>query len=258
LDRLAEFGVARGKSMADVVAGADMVFLSLPSGKHLAAVCRGPDGLLAHVQSGQTVIDLGTSPLGLTRELAAEFAALGVRYADAPVARTREAAEAGTLALTVGGDDALFAELEPLLRCFAAEVTHCGPVGCGQIVKILNNMVVVGTVLALSEAAAIARAAGVDTTEIFTAFSKGSADSFALRNHGFKSVAPASFPERVFSTDYMLKDIGAALDMAADGGIEAAGAARARDMLVRASAEGHGAEYWPVISTLIGGNKDAK
>jgi len=253
--RLAEFGVAKAVSIADVTAGADMVFISLPSGKHLEAVCRGSDGLLANVTAGQTVIDLGTSPLGLTRELAAEFAAKGVRYGDAPVARTREAAEAGTLALTVGGDDALFAELEPLLRCFAAEVTLCGPVGCGQIVKILNNMVVVGTVVALSEAAAIANAAGVDTVEIFNAFSKGSADSFALRNHGFKSVAPATFPERVFSTDYMAKDIGYALDMAADGGIAAEGAKRALELLRRASADGHGAEYWPVISTLLSGKK---
>jgi len=251
--RLADHNVARAGSIAEAAAGADMIFLSLPSGRHVEAVCRGPDGLLAHVEAGQTVVDLGTSPLGLTRALAGEFADRGVRYADAPVARTREAAEAGTLAITVGADDALFAELEPLLRCFAAEVTHCGPIGCGQIVKILNNMVVVGTVLALSEAAAIARSAGVDTTEIFTAFSKGSADSFALRSHGFKSVAPAAFPERVFSTDYMAKDIGYALDMAADGGIDAAGAKRALAMLQQASAEGHGAEYWPVISTLIGG-----
>jgi 3-hydroxyisobutyrate dehydrogenase-like beta-hydroxyacid dehydrogenase len=234
-----------------VVARADWIFVSLPSGKHLEALCRGPDGVLAHIRAAQTFVDLGTSPLDLTRILAAEFVAKGVRYADAPVARTRAAAEAGTLALTVGADAALFAELEPLLRCFSAEVTHCGPVGTGQIVKILNNMVVVQTVAALSEAAAIASAAGVETQHLFETFAKASADSFALRNHGLKSVAINSFPERVFSTDYMLKDIEYALLMARDGNVTAKGAEYGRDLLATASKAGHGAEYWPVISALL-------
>jgi 3-hydroxyisobutyrate dehydrogenase-like beta-hydroxyacid dehydrogenase len=251
LARLAGHDVETAKSVADVVKRSDWIFVSLPSGKHLEAVCRGSDGVLANARAGQTFVDLSTSPLNLTRELAAEFAAKGLRYADAPVARTRAAAEAGTLALTVGGDEALFAELEPLLRCFSAEVTHCGPVGTGQIVKILNNMVMVQTVTALSEAAAIAESAGVDTTHLFETFSKASADSFALRNHGLKSVAPKSFPERVFSTDYMLKDLEYALMMARDGGVTARGAEYGRELLTRASKEGHGAAYWPVISTLL-------
>lgn len=251
LDRLAMHGVVRGASVADVVGRATCVFVSLPSGRHLEALCGGDDGVLAHARAGQTIVDLGTSPLDLTRSLAAAFEAKGVAYADAPVARTRAAAEEGTLALTVGASPALFAGIEPMLRCFASEVTHCGPIGCGQIIKILNNMVVVGTVVALSEAAAIAKAAGVETTDLFTTFSKASADSFALRNHGLKSVAPQSFPERVFSTDYMLKDIGYALDMAADGGVEASAASHARDLLRAASAGGHGANYWPIISRLI-------
>ncbi len=79
LQRLAEFGVQRTKSIADLVDQADTIFVSLPSGKQLEAVCRGPDGVLAHVRSGQTFVDLGTSPLDLTRKLASEFAAKSVR-----------------------------------------------------------------------------------------------------------------------------------------------------------------------------------
>ncbi|MBP7336550.1 NAD(P)-dependent oxidoreductase [Niveispirillum sp.] len=251
LARLAAHGVERAASVADLFARADIILVSLPSGRHLEGLCDGPDGALAQSRAGQIFIDLGTSPLDLTRRLAADFAARGVRYADAPVARTRAAAEAGTLALTVGGPADLFAAIEPLLRCFASEVTHCGPVGAGQIVKILNNMVVVGTVVALSEAASIAKAAGIETKALFETFAKASADSFALRNHGLKSVAAGEFPERVFSTDYMLKDMGYALRMAADGGIEARGADYGRELLERASAAGHGGAYWPVISTLL-------
>jgi 3-hydroxyisobutyrate dehydrogenase-like beta-hydroxyacid dehydrogenase len=91
----------------------------------------------------------------------------------------------------------------------------------------------------------------MDTRHLFETFAKGSADSFALRNHGLKAVAPQSFPERVFSTDYMLKDIEYALVMAHDCGVTARGADYGRELLAKASGEGHGAEYWPVISTLL-------
>jgi 3-hydroxyisobutyrate dehydrogenase len=217
--RLAALGARPAGSVAEVARAADIVFVSLPSGRHLQAICEGPEGLIANVAPGRTVVDLGTSPLKLSRELAAKFAAGNVAYADAPVARTRQAAEQGTLAITVGAAEPAFAQIEPLLRCFASEVTHCGDVGSGQVVKILNNMVVVGTVTALCEAAAIARSSGIDAGFLFDAFSKGSADSFALRNHGLKAIVPGNFPERAFSTEYALKDLSYALELAKDAGI---------------------------------------
>jgi 3-hydroxyisobutyrate dehydrogenase-like beta-hydroxyacid dehydrogenase len=251
--RITALGARDGGSIA-AVAEADIVFLSLPSGAHLQKICEGEGGLLAHARAGQLIVDLSTSPLKLTRTLAEAFRAKGVDYADAPVARTRAAAEAGTLAITVGATPEIFARIEPLLRHFAAEVTHCGGIGAGQVVKILNNMVVVGTVTALCEAAAIAAKAGIETPALFEAFSKGSADSFALRNHGFKAVAAREFPERVFPTDYMLKDISYALEMAADGGTKAPLASLGADLLSEASEKGFGANYWPVIVKVIDGS----
>jgi len=221
------------------------------SGKQVRELCEGPQGLLAITRAGQTVVDLGTSPLSLSRELAGQFAQKGVAYADAPVARTRQAAEDGTLAITVGASADVFARIEPLLRCFASEVTHCGDVGSGQLVKIMNNMVIVATVVALSEAAAIANSAGLETRKLFDAFAKGSADSFALRNHGFKAVAAGEFPKRAFSTEYMLKDITYALQMAEDMGIAVQSAEIGRKLLSKAIEQGFGADYWPVISKLI-------
>jgi 3-hydroxyisobutyrate dehydrogenase-like beta-hydroxyacid dehydrogenase len=248
--RLEALGARKGRSIAEV-AKADVIFISLPSGAHLQEVCQGQGGLLESVAGGRLVIDLSTSPLKLTRSLAAAFNAKGVDYADAPVARTRAAAEAGTLAITVGATPQIFKKIEPLLRYFAAEVTHCGEVGSGQVVKILNNMVMVGTVTALCEAAAIAETAGIKTQALFEAFSKGSADSFALRNHGLKAVAARQFPERVFSTEYMLKDISYALEMAKDGNIDAQEAALGARLLQRAVDKGLGAEYWPTIIKII-------
>ncbi|MDH2352252.1 NAD(P)-dependent oxidoreductase [Bradyrhizobium sp. SSUT112] len=248
--RLTEIGAIDAGSIAEV-AKADIVFISMPSGEHLKKICGMPGGLVELARRGQTIVDLSTSPLKLTRESAGTFAAKGADYADAPVARTRAAAEAGTLAIFVGAAPDVFTRIEPLLRCFASEVTHCGDVGSGQVVKILNNMVVVGTVTALCEAAAIANSAGVSTQTLFDAFSKGSADSFALRNHGYKAVAAEQFPERVFSTDYMHKDVSYALDMARDAGIEAREAALGASLLIEASQAGFGANYWPVIAKII-------
>jgi len=253
VSRLVQAGAVDAGSVA-TVAKADIVFISMPSGEHLKKICEMPGGLLEFARAGQTVVDLSTSPLKLTRELAGAFAAKGADYADAPVARTRAAAEAGTLAISVGATPDVFKRIDPLLHCFASDVTHCGDVGSGQIVKILNNMVVVGTVTALCEAAAIANAAGMSTQTLFDALSKGSADSFALRNHGYKAVAAQEFPERVFSTDYMHKDVSYALDMAKDAGIEAREAALGATLLTEASKAGFGANYWPVIVKIIEGN----
>ena len=97
----------------------------------------------------------------------------------------------------VGASDALFQRIEPLLRCMATDVTHCGPPGAGQAVKLLNNMVLSMTVMALAEALAVAKASGaVDPKLLFETLMKGSADSFALRNHGMKSLLPETHPEK--------------------------------------------------------------
>ncbi|MBX3501202.1 MAG: NAD(P)-dependent oxidoreductase [Alphaproteobacteria bacterium] len=252
LARLAAHGVGRAESLAVLMRAADIVFLSLPGGRELAQVCQGEGGLLALARSGQTIVDLGTSPVPLSRDLARRFAALGVDYADSPVARTRQAAIDGTLSIMVGGGDAVFARIEKLLRAMASEVSHCGEVGAGQIAKIMNNMVLAQTVVALAEALAIARNNGMDGTRLFETLTRGSADSFALRNHGMKAMLPGVFPERAFSAEYMLKDLGYALDLAASGKVEAAGAANAAELMKRAIARGDGASYWPVIARTFG------
>ena len=247
LRRLADAGVRYGGSLDGVVRVADVVFLSLPGGKELDTVCNGNSGLLASARRGQVVVDLGTSPVKLTRDLAAAFGAKGVDYADAPVARTRQAAIDGTLAIMVGAADATFARIAPPLRTMGSDVVHCGAVGAGQIAKIMNNMVLAQTVAALAEALSIARAAGMDGARLFDTLTKGSADSFALRNHGMKALLPDVFPARAFAATYMLKDIAYALDLAREAGLATPGADNVRTLLERAIALGHGDAYWPVL-----------
>jgi 3-hydroxyisobutyrate dehydrogenase-like beta-hydroxyacid dehydrogenase len=123
LARLAEIGLETARSAEDAARDASLVFLSLPGGPELAAI---GDRLQAVMRAGAALVDLSTAPVDLTRALAARFAARGIAYADAPVARTRFAAERGELSVMVGGDAPTFARIERYLRCFATDVLHCG------------------------------------------------------------------------------------------------------------------------------------
>lgn len=258
LERLAAVGVKRATSLADLAARCDVIFMALPSGSHVAAVCEADDGLLAHAQARHIIVDLGTSPVEATRKLAARFEAKGARYADAPIARTRQAAESGTLSVMVGGEAAVFEAIRPLISTFASDITHCGSIGAGQVVKILNNMVLMQTVVALGEALETAKRAGLDGDMLFQTLSKGSADSFALRNHGMKAMLPESFPERSFSAAYARKDISYALDLAHSVGIKLEGAELADKILGEAITAGYGDQYWPVIARVIASSRTSR
>ncbi len=255
LERLAQHGVSRA-SVEQIAEQASIIFLSLPSGEAVRSVvcgAEGEGGLAALLREGQCVVDLSTSSVDITLEVAETLGRRHVRFADAPVMRTRAAAEAGTLAVPVGADADLYATLEPLIRTFASDVLHAGKVSAGQVVKILNNMVLYETVLALAEACAIGRRAGVDPQVLFDALSKGSADSFALRNHGFKAILPQAFPEKAFPVSYARKDVSYAVALAERVGVDACGARNLVATFDRAIAAGHGERYAPAISLLFEG-----
>lgn len=248
---LGAFGVANAGSLQGLVERSDVVHLCLPGGTELEAVCSAPGGLLELIQAGQAVIDHGTSPVPMTKALHASFADRGAAYADAPVTRTRQAAEDGTLVTLFGSDGALLEKCRPAMSAFSAEIVHCGAIGAGQVFKQLNNMVLFQTVVALSEALATARAAGVDGEKLFAAFSQGSADSFALRNHGMKALLPGDFPERAFATTYALKDLTYAMELAHACGLDLQQARATRDLFQDAIAQGWGKAYFPSVVNVI-------
>ena len=250
LARLAAEGAAVAASVAEVVGQSDIVLLCLPSAKQVFSVFEG-DGILKNISAGQIIVDLGTSSVKQTRDFAIQLQAKGAIWADAPIARTRQAAQDGTLSVMIGASAEIFAAIEPLIRCFATDVTNCGQVGAGQVTKILNNMVLFQTVNALAEAVAVAKRNGVDPVLLLETLSKGSADSFALRNHGFKAIVPGNFPERAFSTEYALKDLSYALELAEDAGIKIRGAELVGKVLRETIDAGSGDAYFPVIAKLI-------
>jgi len=247
LARLATDGVTAALP-SEIARGCDLILLSLPDGKAVGSVIAA---LEPHLAAGQCVADTSTAPVALTREIGSRLAARGIGYADAPVARTREAAARGELSIMVGATGAVFGHIRPVLETMGTDVTHCGPIGCGQVVKILNNMLVFQHTAALAEAIAIGRRNGVPPEVLLPTMAMGSGDSFVLRNHGMKSMLPRDFPERAFSTRYAIKDLSYALEMAAAAGLAVPGAELAMQRLRQSEQAGNGAAYHPAVLRLI-------
>jgi hypothetical protein len=251
LERLKAQGVKPVESVREIAEKSEIVFLSLPGAVEVKQVCVGRASLLIHQRPGTYIVDLSTTPVGLTRDLEGRFAARGIHYLDAPVARTRAAAEEGKLSVMVGCRETHLPRVKPYLEYFASDITRCGPPGSGQAMKLINNMILFQNVLAVAEALAVIRKLGLDPAKALDTLSKGSADSFALRNHGMKAMLPNQFPEKAFSVEYALKDITYALELAKIAKIDITGLKTAKAALEKAAAAGHTVEYFPVIAKLI-------
>lgn len=251
LQRARGHGIKAAGSVREIAETCDTIFLSLPGALEVKQVCVGRASLLIHMRPSGYVVDLSTTPVGLTRDLEARFSARGINFVDAPVARTRAAAEEGRLSVMVGCKENVFARIKPLLAHFASDITRCGPPGAGQAMKIINNMVLFQNVAALAEALAVIRKLGLDPAKALETLSKGSADSFALRHHAMKAMLPNQYPERAFSVEYALKDVSYAMELAKLARIDLTGLKNARALLEKAAAAGHTAEYFPVVAKVV-------
>lgn len=254
VNRLVEVGAEGAASIADVAAESDVVFLSLPGGPQVENVVLGADGVLAHARPGTVIVDLSTIPVEVAQRVGAEAEERGAWFVDAPVARTKQAAIDGTLSITAGGNLEAFARVEPLLRTMASDVIFCGPNGAGALIKLVNNLVVFETVVALSEALTLIRRTGlVDPELAWTALGQGSAASFTLENHGRKALLPDVHGEGIFPAEYMRKDIGYALELAKQLGVTLPSATLAHDLLGLTVDAGYGKAYHTAVVKVIEG-----
>lgn len=250
--RLAQMGAVACESLKQLAQDTDIVFLSLPSISQVEEVCLGDGGLFSEGKGRiKFVVDMSTSDVARTRELALALQKQGVTLIDAPVARMREAAKNGTLLITVGAEPNTFEMIKPYLETMGSDIVLCGQTGCGQVVKIMNNMIVFMTVQALAESLVIGKRAGVDPALMFDALTKGSADSFVLRNPGLKALSKDTFPEKTFPTEYAIKDIRLALTLAEDGKVDAKAAKLTHSLLEQTRDAGFVKEYYPVMVKLI-------
>jgi len=241
----------RAKSLREVAEEANIVFLSLPGGLQVEQVCIGAEGLASVLKRPSIIVDLSTTTVAVARTLAERLASVGVAFADAPVARTREAAQRGELSIMVGADAALYAKIEPLLRYMGSDVTHCGGTGCGQVVKLVNNALVFENTVAIAEMMVLSERAGVAPEVLLDAVAKGSGDSFALRNHARKSMLPRQFPEKSFPPEYVLKDISYVLELARQVSVSAHVTELARRYYAAAASNGWSGRYYPAVIEVV-------
>jgi 3-hydroxyisobutyrate dehydrogenase-like beta-hydroxyacid dehydrogenase len=180
LDALKAAGATSVHSARELAARSDVVILVVTGSPQVEAVLTGPGGVLEGLRPGSTVIDCSTAIPASTARMAAAVQAVGARLLDAPMTRTPKEAAEGRLNLLVGGDAALLEECRPLLRCFAENITHVGPVGAGHAMKLLHNYVSLGMVTLLAEAAACAQRSGVAADAFVDVLAKGGGGGIAL------------------------------------------------------------------------------
>lgn len=173
VDDLVQAGAHLASTGREVAEAADAVLLCVTGSPQVEAVLFEPGGVMEGLAPGGVVIDCSTAMPGSTARVADRVAQAGGHFMDAAMTRTPREAEAGRLNLIVGAPPALFAQMRPLLACFAENITHAGGVGAGHTLKLLHNFVSLGFSAVLAEAAAVSRRAGIDDTAFLEVVGKG-------------------------------------------------------------------------------------
>jgi 3-hydroxyisobutyrate dehydrogenase-like beta-hydroxyacid dehydrogenase len=173
VEHLKSLGATEAKTPRELAGQCDIVHLCVTDSPQVEANLRGPDGVIASGKRGLIVIDCSTSNPVSTLALGEELQAAGMTLVDAPLSRTPVEAEAGTLDTMVGCDEATFKTIEPVLRCWAGNVVHLGPLGLGHKMKLVNNFVAMGYAALFAEALAIARKAGLTVEQFHSVIGAG-------------------------------------------------------------------------------------
>ena len=238
-DALVERGAARADSATALAAAVEVTMLCLATPPICEEVLLGPDGVIAAMPAGTLLIDFSSNGPDTAARCDAAAAAIGVGFLDAPVSGGPGGAEAGTLAIMVGGRDADFARARPLLDIMGGAVHHMGGVGAGSVAKIANQLIVGTSLAVVAEAFVMAAKYGLDMEQLFDVLMASSSGSKAMeRNIGGKILKRDFEPD--FSVDLLSKDLGLAMDLARQTGTRAATGAMADMLLREARALGHG------------------
>jgi 3-hydroxyisobutyrate dehydrogenase-like beta-hydroxyacid dehydrogenase len=244
LDDLLELGAQELKSPAEIAAAADVVILCVTGTPQVEANVYG--GLLEASKKGQIVIDCSTSIPESTDRIRTDFERKGVRYVDAPLARTPVQAEEGKLNCMVGADDATFAEVKPVLEKFCENIFHIGGPGAGHKVKLINNFLALGTAALACEALAACAKVGIDLEKFYQLISAGGANSAM-----FQMVVPKALQGDLTGLLFTLananKDIGYYQSMVASAPLAGLMGAALHQALVQANALGLGEKFVPSL-----------
>ena len=213
---LSDVGATEARSPADVARASDTVVSCVSDTPDVKAVLFGEGGVAEGARRGQLVIDCSTISPSATRDFAARLEPLGVALLDAPVSGGSEGAKNATLTIFVGGDAAQFERAKPVLAAMGKTITHVGPVGAGQAVKAVNQVILAGAYLGVAEGIVLAIKAGLDVEQVVTALSGGAAQSWVLANRAGRMIAN-DYPLG-FKVALHRKDLGIALELARETG----------------------------------------
>jgi 2-hydroxy-3-oxopropionate reductase len=247
MEPLKGVGAEGAASCKEVAEKCPIIITMLPSSPHVNEAVLGPKGIFEGVQKGSVLIDMSTIDPITTREIARILEEKGAEMLDAPVARGVPAAVAGTLVIYVGGKKEVFDRHREILAAMGTDIYHVGNIGTGEVVKIVNNLMVAVTTCALAEAMVLGVKAGVKPDILFGALSSGSGNSFVLQNHFKNNVMKGKFEEGVFPVDYMLKDLNLALSTGNQLRVPLHFAALSAQQYILAGASGESKKYHPAV-----------
>ena len=218
---LAAEGAKVAGSAADVAEAHDIVMVCVSDTPDVEAVVFGPDGVAGGLRPGALIIDHSTISPVATKAFATAIGVQGGHWLDAPISGGSEGARNGTLSIMVGGSDAQFQRSLPYLEAIGTTITHVGPQGAGQLVKAVNQILVVVNQLAVSEALLLAEAGGLDLDSTIRAVEGGAAGSWMLSNRGPQMIERDWRPG--FTIDLQQKDLRIVLETADELGVPTVG-----------------------------------
>ncbi|MEA2630620.1 MAG: hypothetical protein QOE66_839 [Chloroflexota bacterium] len=246
---LADMGVEMAASPADAVADSPMAVICVSDTPDVEAVLFGPDGVVAGARPGTLIVDCSTIAPSGSWGFAARLKEHELSMVDAPVSGGSEGARNATLTIFVGGDAADVERARPILAAMGKTITHVGPIGAGQAVKAVNQVILAGTYLGVAEGIVLAIKAGLDVTQVVDALGGGAAQSWVLANRSGRML-DNEYPLG-FKVALHRKDLGIALDLAAQLGATLPVSALAAQLETGLVAGGHGDDDMSALARSI-------
>lgn len=205
-------GLERAETIAEACTKADFIFTCVGNDQDLQEVMLGEAGILANVKAGSIICDHTTSSAKLAKSLYEQAKLRNIGFLDAPVSGGQAGAEKGALSIMLGGDQADFDRVFPLLECYGKSICLIGESGSGQLAKMTNQICITGILEGLAEALYFGQAAGLDMQKVLSVISKGAAQSWQMDNRAF-TMLEGKF-NFGFAVDWMRKDLAFVLDEA--------------------------------------------
>ena len=256
LEAIRREGAAIADSAAHAADEADVVITMLPNGEHVRAAVLGPDGATETMAEGALLVDMSTILPTVTDELGAEMVRTGRRMVDAPVGRSSQHAVEGTLLIMVGGEAGDVEDARPLLACMGDTIIHCGPLGSGARMKLVNNFMSIAGNVVTAEALTLAERSGLDR-DLAVEVMMGTTAGLGHLSTTYPAKVLQGDLTPGFMVDLASKDIGLALELADHLRMTLPMGEAAQHVYQAAQADGRGRQDWTAIYEAVRGRAGA-